>query len=101
MPITTKVVSLNPDHCEVYSIQVYVIKFVTYDGLVILVSSTNKTGHHEITEILLKFALNTITLTLFKAGNFPYYMFMMYAKVNLENVSHTNIFEIYKGRVTF
>ena len=28
------------------------------------VSSTNKTGRHDITEILLKVALNTITLTL-------------------------------------
>jgi len=30
MPITTKVVSLNPTHGEVYSIQHYVIKFVSY-----------------------------------------------------------------------
>ena len=29
-----------------------------------LVSSTNKTDHHDITEILLKVVLNTITLTL-------------------------------------
>ena len=29
-----------------------------------LVSSTNKTDYHDITEILLKVALNTITLTL-------------------------------------
>jgi len=29
------------------------------------VSSTNKTNHHDITEILLKVALNTITLILF------------------------------------
>jgi hypothetical protein len=28
------------------------------------VSSTNKTDHHDITEILFKVALNTITLTL-------------------------------------
>ena len=27
-------------------------------------SSTNKTGHHDINEVLLKVALNTITLTL-------------------------------------
>jgi hypothetical protein len=31
-----------------------------------LVSSINKTDHHDITEILLKVALNTITLTLQK-----------------------------------
>jgi len=29
VPITTKVVSLNPTHGEVYSIQQYVIKFVS------------------------------------------------------------------------
>ena len=29
MPITTKIVSLNPAHGEVYSIQHYVIKFVS------------------------------------------------------------------------
>jgi len=29
VPITTKVVSLNPSHGEVYSIQNYVIKFVS------------------------------------------------------------------------
>jgi len=28
VPITTKVVSSNPVHCQVYSIQHYVIKFV-------------------------------------------------------------------------
>ena len=54
-------------------IQHYVIKFVSDLGLGLglglgfslgtLVSSTNKTDHHDITEILLKVALNTITLT--------------------------------------
>ena len=29
VPIITKVVSSNPAHCEVYSIQYYVIKFVS------------------------------------------------------------------------
>jgi hypothetical protein len=32
------------------------------------VSSTNKTDHHNITEILLKMELNTITLTLKQFG---------------------------------
>ena len=50
-----------------YSIQRYVMKLVSYcqwfsPGT--LVSSTNKTDCHDITEILLKVALNTITLTL-------------------------------------
>ena len=53
MSITTKVVSLNPSHDEVYSIQLYVIKFVSNLQHVgsFLVSSTNKTDRHDITEI--------------------------------------------------
>ena len=70
MPITTKVVCLNPAHGEVYSMQHYVIKF--FQCLAVdrwfspgkPVSSSNKTYHHDITEILLKVALNTITLTI-------------------------------------
>ena len=69
MPITTKVMSSNPDHGEVYSIQHHAIKFVSVlrqvgGFLWVLwdpVSSTNKTDHHDITEILLKVALNSIT----------------------------------------
>ena len=64
----TKVVSSNPTHGEVYSIQHYAIKFVSdlrQTGLWfspgILISSTNETDCHDITEILLKVALNTIT----------------------------------------
>ena len=54
---------------EVYSIQHYVIKFVSYlrqvggFSLCAPVSSTNKAGHHDITEILLKVTLNINTLT--------------------------------------
>jgi hypothetical protein len=63
--ITTKVVGSNPANCEVYSIQHYVIKLVS-NLLQVCdlspVSSTNKADRHDITEILLKVALNTITL---------------------------------------
>jgi hypothetical protein len=58
VPITTKVVSLNPAHGKVYLIQHYVIKFVSDLQLIsgffpgTPVSSTNKTDCHEITEIL-------------------------------------------------
>jgi hypothetical protein len=49
-------------------IVIYVIKFVRDlwqgGGFLWVISSTNKTDHHDITEILLKVALNTITLTL-------------------------------------
>ena len=65
--ITTKVVSMDPAHGEVYLIQHYVIKSVTYERSMFCsdtVSSTNKTDLHDITEILLKVALSTITLTL-------------------------------------
>ena len=49
---------------EVYSIQHYVIMFVSDLGQVsALVSSTNTTDRHNTTDILLKVALNTITLT--------------------------------------
>ena len=71
-PITTKVVSLNTVHFEVYSIQQYALKLVSdlrqgrwfYPGT--LVSSINKTDRQDITEnqILLKVALITIKLTL-------------------------------------
>ena len=64
------VVSSNPVNGEVYSIQHYVIKFVNdlrlicgfsrYAGLY----STNKTDRLDIAEILLKVALNTISLNL-------------------------------------
>jgi hypothetical protein len=44
-----------PAHGEVYSIQHYVMKFVSD----LVVSSINKTDNHDITEILLKVALIT------------------------------------------
>ena len=55
--LTTKVVISNPVHGEVYSIEHYVIKFVSDRSVV---SSTNKTERHDTIEILLKVALNTI-----------------------------------------
>jgi hypothetical protein len=68
LPKIPKVVSSNPAHDgEVHMIQHYVIKFVSdlrqVDGILlsILVSSTNKTDSHDITEILLKVVLNTTT----------------------------------------
>jgi hypothetical protein len=61
VPITTNVVSSNCVHGTVYSIQQYVIKFV---------SDLRQVGgflwvlqFHDITEIVLKVALNRIILT--------------------------------------
>jgi hypothetical protein len=67
--ITTEVVSSNPAHGEVFSIQHYVIQFVSklatgqWFSPVTPVSCTNKTDCHDITGILLKVALNTINKT--------------------------------------
>ena len=69
-PITTKVVSSNPVHGEVYSIQHYVIKFVSdlrqVGGFlrVLWVPPPSKIECHDITEILLKVVLNTINISL-------------------------------------
>ena len=61
---------VHPTHDETYSIQHYVIKFISdlrqVGGFSMgtPVTTTNKTDLNDITEILLKVALNTITLTL-------------------------------------
>ena len=67
MPITIKVVSSNPAHGEMYSIQHYMIMCVSdlrqvdqWFSLGTPISSTNKSD--DIAEILLKVALNTITI---------------------------------------
>ena len=65
-PITL-VVSSNHAHGEVYSIQHYLINFVSdlpACPWFSPISSNNKTNHHNITEILLKVALNTINFRL-------------------------------------
>ena len=72
MALPINVVSSSPVHGEMYSIQHYVIKFVSdlrhVGGFLRvlrfnLISSTNKTERHYITIRLLKVALNTIILT--------------------------------------
>ena len=64
VPITTKVVSSNLFHGEVYLIQHYVIMFVGYFSPGNSVFTPIEIDRYGITEILLKVALNTITLTL-------------------------------------
>jgi hypothetical protein len=56
--VLTNVCEFESRSAEVYSIQ-HVFKSV-----VTPVSSTNKTDRHDITKVLLKVALNTITLPL-------------------------------------
>ena len=68
--ITTKVVSSNLLHGEMYSIQHYVMQFVSdlrqvSDFLRVLrFLPLITTDHHDITEILLKVSLSTTTLIL-------------------------------------
>jgi hypothetical protein len=68
VPITTEVVSSNPVHGEEYSIQHYVIKIISdlqqVGGFlrVLRFPPPNETDHYDITEILLKVELNTMTL---------------------------------------
>ena len=76
MPITTKIVSSNPAHGEVFVSdlrqvggfnpthgEVFVSDLRQVGGFT-LVSFSYKLDHHDITEILLKVALNTITITI-------------------------------------
>jgi hypothetical protein len=69
LPITTNVVNSNPVHGEVSSMQHYVIKFVSdlqqVDGFlrVLRFPPPIKLDCHDITEILVKVALNTINQT--------------------------------------
>ena len=59
------------------------------------VSSTNKTDRHDITEILLKVALNTITLTTIQNTWITYHQSMYYAtKSHLHNHIPHNIVSI-------
>ena len=68
VPITTNGVSSNPAHGEMYSIQHYVIKFVSdlrqVCGFVRVHRFPPPIKLSDITEILLKVVLKIITLTL-------------------------------------
>jgi hypothetical protein len=64
VPITTKVVSSNPAHSEVYLTHHYVINFISdlrqvggFFGV-----STNKTDGHDVSELLLNMTINSITI---------------------------------------
>ena len=75
--------SSNPAHGKVYSIQHYVIKYVSdlrqIDGFSpgTPVLSTIKTDRHDITEILLIVALNTTKQTNKKKTNTNHFFFQM------------------------
>ena len=92
LPITTNIVSSNPFHGKLYSIQRYVIKFVNdatgqwYSP----VSSINKNGRHDRTEILLRVALNTINHQISEMNNlslFNDFKFNVTVDVGCENTA--------------
>ena len=89
VPITTDVASSNLDQGEVYLISHYMIKFVSDLRQVggcspcPPVSSTNKTDRHDITEILLKVALNTINKTNQPTLLLQQNHFIMYTNIQL------------------
>ena len=65
VPIATDVVSSNLDQGEVYNIMCKRLSVTCGRSVFSLgppVSSTNKSDHHNITEIFLKVALNTIKI---------------------------------------
>jgi hypothetical protein len=101
MPITTKVVSSNPVVGEVYSIQHYVIKFVSdlwhVDGFLWVLGFPPPT---KLTvTILLKYcwklALNTITLT--PNHNPPFIYQLLCSVIYTINFSSVKLFFIFKG----
>ena len=86
VPITTKVVSSNLVHNEVYSIQNYVIKFVSdlwQVGGFLRFPPPNKTVCHDITEILLKKTLNTII----QPTNFVYFLKLTFVRFSRRTIS--------------
>jgi hypothetical protein len=60
------------------------------------VSSTNKTDHHDKTEILLKVVLNTITLTLTQIVNLQMVTTMINFNLSLKQVGFSVIAELMK-----
>ena len=65
VPITTNVVSSNSVHGKVFLIKfVSDLRQISSFLVVLRFPPSIKTEHHNITEILMKLALNTITLTL-------------------------------------
>jgi hypothetical protein len=63
MSITTEVVSLNPAHSVVYSVQLYVVGVSSGTPA----CSRNNIYHHDIADILLQVRFNPIALTLYRA----------------------------------
>jgi hypothetical protein len=97
--INTKVVSSNPAHDGVCSIQLYSCRwFATgrWFSPGTPVSSTNKTDRHDITEILLKVALNILTklLMVLVANNINKFQLYISSKYFILSLQRHDITEI-------
>ena len=105
VPIIPNVVSSNPAHGEGYSVQDYAQSW--WFSLCTPVSSINKTELHDITEVLFKAELITITLTLTLTLTLAQYLALycicMYVLAYLTTVgyiSEVNIHRAYHPLVT-
>ena len=63
VPITTNVVSLNPAQARCYRYNIKFVSDLQQVGSFLPFRTPKKLDRHNITEILLKVVLNTITLT--------------------------------------
>jgi len=100
VPVTTKVVSSNPVHGKVYSIQYYLIKFVSdlrrVSGFLwvlrfpppIKLTATNKT------EILLIVALNTINLNYEPPIDISHLTFFCYLSLVTSIINYYKSFKV-------
>jgi hypothetical protein len=68
------------------------------------ISSTNKTDHHDITEILLKVAFSTITLKIYinnsECNNRNYFFFptlKLYGKLSHSKIGKLNDFKVFES----
>jgi hypothetical protein len=96
VPIAIKVVNSNPAFGEVYSIQFYVIIKLVSDlrqvgGFlwVLRFPLPKRTDRHDITEILLKVALSTITL-IPKLNSFLRLAIFLFKNRNIISLIHNN-----------
>ena len=119
VPISTNVVSLNPSQprCTRYNIMWYFFclsvtcgRSVVFPGT--LVFSNNKTDRHDISEILLKVASNSITLTSYpnKKNNENELIYGLYRQKNSVQVYYRDgqhfmnnfcLFHVYLHRIYF
>jgi hypothetical protein len=76
MPITTRVVSLNPAHGEVYYIQLYVIKFVS--GFLWVIRFPPPIKRNMVNLLILKISLSESKEQIYTLPTNIYYRYFVY-----------------------